>query len=64
VIPEQRHPALFDRWQALVTPATDDEDRYLSYLVRSGAGSVSACSGARPEPKPRIMPSVMALAYP
>jgi hypothetical protein len=38
VIPEQSHPALFDRWQALVTPVTDDEDRYLSYLVRPGAG--------------------------
>ena len=38
VIPEQCHPALFDRWQALVTPVTDDEDRYLSYLVRPGAG--------------------------
>jgi hypothetical protein len=38
VIPEQCHPALFDRWQVLVTPVTDDEDRYLSYLVRPGAG--------------------------
>jgi hypothetical protein len=38
VIPEQCHPALFDGWQALVTPVTDDEDRYLSYLVRPGVG--------------------------
>jgi hypothetical protein len=35
---EQCHPTLFDRWQALVTPVTDDEDRYLGYLVRPGAG--------------------------
>jgi hypothetical protein len=36
VIPEKLHPGLFDDWQALVTPVTDD--RYLGDLVRPGTG--------------------------
>jgi hypothetical protein len=42
VIPEQCHPALFDRWQALVTPVTDGEDRYLSYWSGRAPAAVSA----------------------